>query len=123
MRPLDYLLEHQVDLQKVRLVAPDQVGNLLELRDGPRHEVFYDDRFDMFPKQVSADHVALIQGRPQSIAILDRYHADVVLWPRELPLSSILQVDPAWRVLDRRDTGWLLLCRRGADLGGDLHSC
>jgi hypothetical protein len=46
-----------------------------------------------------------------------------VLWPDTLPLTSILEASGRWRVLDRDDVGWLLLCRKGATLSGPLGTC
>jgi hypothetical protein len=123
LRSLDHLLDHHVALDEVHLAAPDQVGNLLELRDGPGRSVFYDDRFDMFPTVVTDDVVALTQGAPSALHVLDRRHIDLVLWRRALPLTQILRASPAWRVLFNRDEQWVLLCRDGADLGGDLGPC
>jgi hypothetical protein len=123
LRSLDHLLDHHVALDEVHMAAPDQVGNLLELRDGPGRSVFYDDRFDMFPTAVTDDVVALTQGAPSALHVLDRRHIDLVLWRRALPLTQILRASPAWRVLFNRDEQWVLLCRDGADLGGDLGPC
>ena len=123
VKALDSLLEHEVDLEEVRMVAPDVVGNLLDLRDGPGHAVFYDDRFDMFPEELSQDVFALTAGGPSSLSILERRKVDLVLWPTALPLVQILRADDRWRTVERVDRGWALLCRRGADLGGDLGTC
>ena len=126
VRELDRLAEHHVDLQRVHMAVPDRVGNLIELRDGPGRRVFFDDRFDMFPDRVSNDVLTLVQGGPGARNILARRHIDLVLWRDSLPLVSILRADgTAWRpVFDgARDDGWALLCRVGADLGGDLGSC
>jgi hypothetical protein len=122
-RALERLEDAQVDLERVRLAAPDIVGNLIELRDGPGRSVFYDDRFDMFPESVTDDYLALNAGRPSSTQILDRRRIDLVLWPSDQPLVSILGASPAWRELDGADRGWTLRCRRGATLGGTLGAC
>ncbi|MDP1819658.1 MAG: hypothetical protein Q8K58_07150 [Acidimicrobiales bacterium] len=119
---LDYLEDRRVDLTDVRLGAPERVGNLLELRDGPRAEVFYDDRFDMYPEDVSDDVVRLLAGRPGSLEVLDRFDLDLVLWPRNASVATILDASPAWRVL-RREPDWLLFCREGAALGPELPVC
>ena len=120
---LNHLEDHHVDLEEVHLVAPDRVGNLIELRDGPGRRVFYDDRFDMFPDRVTQDFLDLVHGGRQSPAVLDRYGVDLVLWHRSEPLATILLEDPDWRLLFDGDEGWVLTCRVGAELGGDLGSC
>ena len=120
---LDHLEDHHVDLEEVRLAAPDRVGNLIELRDGPGRRVFFDDRFDMFPERLSEDVLTLTHGGPGAKDVLDRYDIALVLWQRQQPLATILEGDPAWRLLYDRDERWVLLCRVGADIGGDLGGC
>jgi hypothetical protein len=120
---LDQLDGWEVDLSHVRMASIDQVGNLLELRDGPGHRVFFDDRFDMFPTQVSRDAFALGDGRPRSLEILDDRDIDLVLWPAADPLVTVLGATSDWRILDDADHGWKLFCRVGATLGGTLGTC
>ncbi|HJR24468.1 MAG TPA: hypothetical protein VJ804_03280, partial [Acidimicrobiales bacterium] len=120
---LDHLEDHHVELAEVRLAAPDVVGNLLELRDGPGRRVFYDDRFDMFPERLTDDVLDLVRGRPEARAALARHRIDLVLWERDQPLATILGGDPEWRLLFDEDDDWVLLCRIGANIGGDLGSC
>jgi len=84
-----------------RVAAQDYVGNLRTLREGPRHEVFMDDRYDMYPARVSKDFLALDEGRPRSLSILDRHRIDVVLWDRHKPLAALVSLDPRWRVVHR----------------------
>lgn len=119
---LDYLARHQVDLSEVRLAGPERVGNLLELRDGPVGEVFYDDRFDMYPRDLSDDVLILLAARSGTSRALRRWDLDLVLWPRTAPLAQVLRVDPAWRVL-RSEPDWLLFCRRGVPLSPNLGPC
>lgn len=119
---LAYLDGHGVERAAHHMAAKDAVGNLMELLDGPRQEVFYDDRFDMFPDDVSAAHLALVQGGPSLRGDLERFDVDLVTWERGSATAQRLIVDPAWRVL-YTDESWVLVCRRGASLGGSLGSC
>jgi hypothetical protein len=123
VRSIRYLERQHVDLTLVRMATVDVVGNYLELRDGAGRRVFFDDRFDMFPEQVAADEFALVDGRPTSVRILDKWSADLVLWPDTLPLTSILEATGHWRTLYDKDQGWVLLCRRGATLSRPLGTC
>lgn len=120
---LELLVDEGVDLEEVRMAAPDRVGNLVSLRFGPGERVFYDDRFDMYPEAVTEDVVDLVQGRPSSLEVLDRYHVDLVLWRAQDPLVAILDAGDGWRPLEQDDERWALRCRRGADLGGRLGRC
>ena len=47
-----------------RVAHQDIVGCYLELRFGPRVQVFIDDRVDMFPVLVSRDYATLLAGVP-----------------------------------------------------------
>ncbi len=102
-----------VDIGSVRTATQDTVGNLLEVLDGPRGEVFVDDRADMFPESVFRDEVSLIRGRPQWETILDRNHVELVIWARSKPLGSLLATDSGWRTV-YTDTSWSVWCRRAS---------
>lgn len=123
VRTLVELRRDHVDLEDVRLASIDRVGNLLDLREGPGRRVFFDDRFDMFPDRVSTDAFDLTLGRPTSLPVLDRYEIDLVLWPENAPLATILEVSPDWRALPSADEHWKLFCRVGAPLGDVLGTC
>jgi hypothetical protein len=120
VRILDYLDDHHVDLQSVRMGEPERVGNLLELRNGPRHEVFFDDRFDMFSDELNRQMVQLLGGQPGVVRILDEQRLDLFLWPTASPTTQIVADTDAWVRLRERE-GWSLLCRRGAELGPTLR--
>jgi hypothetical protein len=116
-----YLAHHDVDLETVRMAEPDIVGNYLELIYGPGQRVFYDDRFDMFPEAVSNAHLAINQVLPRLASELEDHDIDVVLWGLGGGGQRLIH-DPAWRTL-YSDDKWVIVCRRGADLGHDLGSC
>lgn len=120
---LAFLAEAGVDLDHGdHLATQDVVGNLLEAVYGPRGLVFYDDRFDMFPDQVSAAHLALVRASPGVDDQLAELDVDLVVWDREAPMGQRLIVDPAWRVLFT-DEQAVVACRRGASLEGTIGSC
>jgi len=93
------------------VAAQDIVGCYLILRDGRDADVFVDDRFDMYPVRVSNDLESLLRGRRDSLAILDRYRIDAVLWDAQQPLATILDEHPDWRTAHTRDD-WLVFVRR-----------
>ncbi|MEO7571962.1 MAG: hypothetical protein ABIX10_05945 [Acidimicrobiales bacterium] len=119
---LAHLEEASVVLEAHRLATPDTAGNLLELLYGSGERVFYDDRFDMFPDEVSAAHLSLVRADTGVRDALAGHDIDLVLWTRRGSLVQRLSVDPAWRVI-YSDEQWTTLCRRGAELGGDLGRC
>ncbi len=92
------------------LAHQDFVGNYLTLRYGRRAHIFIDDRYDMYPASVSADYRTLLGGRAGYAQVLDRYRVDVVLWERNLALSSILATSGNWQQL-YRDDRWVVYQR------------
>ena len=93
-----------------RVATQDFVGNFLIARRGADANVFFDDRFDMYPSRVIRDSVALLDGREGWQDRLDRYDVEVVLWQRSRPLTGLLGLDPGWEVV-RRDKEWIVAVR------------
>jgi hypothetical protein len=125
MYPIDalaFLNQSGVVLRDHHLAAPDVVGNVVELVYGPAGVVFYDDRFDMFPSDVSEANLGLVELGPGVRSNLERYEIELVTWGRTDALGQLLAVDPDWRTL-YTDDQWVLACRRGSALGGRLGSC
>jgi hypothetical protein len=122
MASLAYLAGAGVDRATVRIAHPEVVGNLRELLDGSSANVFYDDRFDMFPREVTEAHLALTSGTAGYRQALDRSRVDIVLERRTDAVVQTLTADPGWRVLFAEDD-WVLFCRRTASIGGELGDC
>jgi hypothetical protein len=93
-----------------RLAHQDAVGNFITLRFGRRVPIFIDDRVDMFPLSVSRDYVKLLDGSPDSLSILDRYHADLVLWESSRPLPAQLRLSQRWQEIFNDGT-WVVYQR------------
>jgi hypothetical protein len=110
---LAYLEEARIDTRNVRMNAPDYAGNFLEFVYGPERRVFYDDRFDMFPAEVSRVQTAFNLAAPGLQPGLERHDIDLVLVPIDSATGQVLVADPSWRVLYLDET-WSILCRRGA---------
>ena len=91
-----------------RLISRDYVGNYLEVTQGEDARVFMDDRYDMFPTQVSEDYVQLVRGEDPR-AVLERYDAGVVLWDRDTPFGAWLEEADDWGIV-YRDDDWLVAC-------------
>lgn len=117
-----FLEEADVDTREERLAAPEFVGNFLTFVYGPERRIFYDDRFDMFPRAVTDAQLALAKATPSVFNDLAAFDVDLLTVRRVHPMALVLTRDPAWRVL-YTDERWLLACRRDADLGGSLRRC
>lgn len=122
LRSLAFLEKHGVDLEDHRLASRELVGNLLTFLYGPGHRVFYDDRFDMYPGEVSKAALALDDASPGVFTDLEEYDIELLVIPRESALALTIAREPEWRVLVVEDA-WQLSCRRGRTLGGDLGYC
>lgn len=96
-----------------RVATEDFVGNYLIARQGRDANVFFDDRFDMYPRTVVTDSLALLDGKEGWQRRLEAYRIDAVLWQRSRPLAGLLALDPGWRVV-RKDKGWVVAVRAGA---------
>lgn len=96
-----------------RVVARDTAGNFLEVLYGTDVEIFIDDRADMFPPGVIDEFLALLRGEPAWSGVLDEYEANIVVWEREQPLTSLLVASDEWKIAfqDRR---WAVACRRSS---------
>ena len=121
---LAYLEERGIDTREVRLAAPDIVGNLVDYVYGPEQRVFYDDRFDMFPDDVTEAHAgpACRQTRRCRSDLDELRHRPGHASQRRSPTAQVLAAPmPGGRSTSM--TQWVLLCRRDADLGGTPARC
>ena len=78
MGSLAYIEEKGIDTREVRLAGVDFVGNLIDFVYGPERRTFYDDRFDMFPADVTEAHMAVVTGAPTMRSELDAFDIDLV---------------------------------------------
>jgi hypothetical protein len=95
-----------------RMVTTDIVGGYRILREGRAADVFVDDRYDMYPAQVIADYVRLLDNDSAALAILERYRAGAVVWPADAQLAARLVDDRTWRRV-LRDGEWVVFVRAG----------
>jgi hypothetical protein len=107
----EWLEERGLRAPDVRLAHQDYVGGWLILRDGRGARVFMDDRVDMYPSDVSRDYIGLLRARTGTLATLDKWRIDAVLWERESALSTVLRASPRWRRA-YADDDWLVFLRR-----------
>jgi hypothetical protein len=92
------------DLLGRRLFTDDADAGYVILRDWPRQRVFMDDRFDMFPERIIDDYFTVSRGAPGWAGVLDRHDVEVVIWPREEALASLIEESGDWDRIYRDDT-------------------
>ncbi|MEA2900893.1 MAG: hypothetical protein QOH36_780 [Actinomycetota bacterium] len=110
IKATDFLEEQGLLAAPHRIVHQDFVGNYWELRYGRKIKVFIDDRYDMFPADVPRDYRRLLGGNPQWQAILQTRNVDVVLWDKDLPLTSLLKASGQWLEI-YSEGDWVVLRR------------
>ena len=110
VRELDWMEDR--GLLAGRVATQDFVGNLMGERMGPGRHVFFDDRFDLYPRRLIADSVSLLDGDEGWQRRLDTYRIDAVIWERSKPLAGLLALDPGWRIV-RRNADWIVAVRSG----------
>jgi len=102
----------------VRLVHPDYVGNYLAWRYGPDARVFADDRAEVLSPRLISDYVlGLLDTQRDWSAVLERYDANVIVWPATDHLGREVATSPDWLVshttLDGTGRAWIVACRAG----------
>ena len=80
-----------------RIAEFDLVGDYEAFAVGPHHEVFIDDRYDMYPASVVADSGALQDGRAPALDVVKRWNIDVVLWHKGQGPLDVLRLTGGWR--------------------------
>ncbi len=106
--PVQTMATLRADDPSVRIAAPESAGNYLELAYGTDANVFYDDRFDMYPEQVSRDYVTLVRAGNEWAEVLDRHGIDVVVWPADGALVTVLRASSSWSVQRAQDPNWVI---------------
>jgi hypothetical protein len=97
--PVAMVRENSELLQTGRLLTTDQWGDYIIYSLYPRQKVFMDGRSDFYGESLGKDYLHLLQGAYDWHAILVRYGFHAALLPVDLPLTAMLKVDPAWRVV------------------------
>ena len=93
-----------------RIAAIDVVGCFFVYEAGPTTKVFIDDRYDMYPKNVTVDAGILSGGRAGVGAVLDRWQVDTVVWGENQALPGELAALGGWR-RDWSDGTWVVMVR------------
>jgi hypothetical protein len=99
-----------------RILTSDQWGDYLIYRLYPRQRVFFDGRSDFYGPAIGADYQKLLAGESPWRELLDRYHFDLALLPRDWALSTALDLVPGWRKV-YEDPVAVLYARDGATVG------
>jgi hypothetical protein len=95
----EYIEDH--GLAGRRLLTTDAWGGYLIAAAWPEQKVFYDDRYDMYPIDVSVDYGKIANVDKEWTAKLDQYRVEVIMWPKDAGFVVALDERDEWqRVYD-----------------------
>ena len=80
------------------IFCPDYWGGYLIYRLYPQTRVFIDDRHDLYGDEFLRQYLQVLHVGPQWSDVLDRWHVNWVLTPRESSLANILKESPQWKM-------------------------
>jgi len=98
--PVSIAQRHAEQIASARIFTTDQWADYLIYHNYPRQRVFLDGRSNYYGEKIVNDYRQLIGGQPSWKQILDRYQFNLILCPGDLPLTSLLKTDSAWRMVD-----------------------
>jgi hypothetical protein len=111
IRAIAWLDDRGLVGERQSLIATrDYAGNLQTLLYGPDAGVFIDDRYDMYPTDLTEDYISLVRGAGGQ-DVLDRRDVDLVLWDRGTQLADLVTASPDWGVV-YSEGRWIVACRR-----------
>ena len=85
-----------------RLLTTDAWAGYVIYRYWPQQHVFFDDRYDMYPVDMTAAYNKILDLKPGWDQVLDQYRINLVVWPRDGAVVQALEHLPGWRQV-RRD--------------------
>ncbi len=107
--PVDYLERAHVT---GNLLVPFEVGAYVSWKTDGRIKVSLDSRFEAaYQPSLLAEHLAFLGAAPGWRDMLSRYPHDLILVPRNAPVTSLLAAEPSW-LLVYQDDAYLLYARR-----------
>jgi len=95
-----------------RLMTNDAWAGYLILR-WPGQRVFIDDRYDMYPPEITYDYIRFSKTNPNWEKILDEYRIDTIVWKQGAPIVQLLDLSPDWERI-HRDKLAVVYIRRGS---------
>ncbi len=95
-----------------RIATNDLTGNLLEGIYGPAAVVFFDDRYDMYPDEVIDGVIEMETGGIGWSEFLDAHDVEILIWPDNKPLATLVALSDDWQIALFDDQGWVVACHR-----------
>jgi hypothetical protein len=95
----------------------DAMGGVLIYNFWPRVHVFVDDRTPVYGERFMQDYFAVLDGKPDWSAVLERWHPTAAIVPTSAAVASLLRGSPAWRIDYADEQTALFVPRDGRDSG------
>jgi hypothetical protein len=105
--PVEVVDHHRDLILHARVLTSDQWADYLIYHNYPNQKVFFDGRSDFYGEKLGKEFLAMVQGNWECAALLEKHRIEVVMLPPDIGLSSVLKVDPRWRLVE--DAGRVLL--------------
>lgn len=87
-----------------RMLTEDWSAGYVILEWWPRQKVFIDDRYEMYPLEVTRDYEEVLHGGNDWRRVLDGYDIDIVVWRESGTLARLLEGGDEWEVRYRDRT-------------------
>ncbi len=113
MVPVKFIEKHADRIATSRVFAADQIADYLIFRNYPRQKVYFDSRHNYYGPALGDEYLAIRSGLKPWRELLDKNRFDLVLVPEDGPLSSLLNVNSGWHLLDQSEK-YMLFERIGA---------
>ncbi|MEM6885036.1 MAG: hypothetical protein AAF571_08390 [Verrucomicrobiota bacterium] len=104
----EFIRDHPDKFQ--RPYNTDNIGGALIYYFGPELKVFSDDRADFYWQEFMADTYFKVRfGQPGWDKVLEEYHVDSLILPKENALQAVLSLSPQWKKVHEDDLNVIYL--------------
>jgi hypothetical protein len=79
-----------------RLLTTDAWAGYTIYRYWPEQQVFFDDRYDMYPREMIEAYDKVLNLDDGWAKVLDEYDIDTVVWPKDGALVQAMKLLPGW---------------------------
>ena len=82
-----------------RLLTTDAWAGYVIEKYWPQQHVFFDDRYDMYPIAMTDAYNKVLSLKPGWEHVLDQYRINIIVWPKDDPVTQALKHLPGWKQL------------------------
>lgn len=97
--PVAHARAYRMELLAHRVLTTDEWADYLLYANDPHQRVFFDGRSDFYGERLGREYLGLLNGSYDWRRRLDSWDIGVALLPPDVPLASLLKLDPDWRIV------------------------